>query len=241
MSDVAPQERVADPDPSRRLRVRCVHCAMPVGGARATCWSCGLEPTGAGDADPPQPVPGTAGLPAPWSTVLLVTCAVTLVVVALLGTVLMVDPHVSSQGPRGLAARFHGERWLRAELGGAAAEFPSRPIHATASPAPGTTGTTEVLVATAPGVRVELRAHRLDAPLSPAEVIDAYGDASGQHVRRSAPVDVGGAPALDAPLDGPHGQTRVRAVVTSSSAYLLAVTGPAAAFERVAASFTAAS
>lgn len=180
-------------------------------------------------------------MPPPWHAVLLVVAAATLVLVALLGTVMMLGSEEDGRGPRGIAARLKGDAWVRAGAGGATIEFPSRPVRSTAPPAPGRTGPAEILVASGPGLRVELRAAPLDGPLSPADLAEAYGAATGQEVRRSVPVTVRGAPGLDALLESADGATRVRAVVTASTAYVLAVTGPAAAFQRVVTSLSPAS
>ena len=243
MSDLVDRDRPVRPAPTRLSRVRCTHCHMPAGAAHARCWSCGLDPTGPADTagQPEASARRSTNLPPPWHAVLLVVAAATLVLVALLGTVMMLSSEEDGRGPRGIAARLNGDAWVRAGAGGATIEFPSRPVRSTAPPVPGRTGPVEILVASAPGLRVELQAAPLEGSLSPADLVETYGAATGQEVRRSASVTVRGAPGLDALLESPEGITRVRAVVTASTAYLLVVTGPAAAFQRVATSLSPAS
>jgi hypothetical protein len=236
MTDVVDHERVATPTLSRLSRVRCLHCHMPAGAAHARCWSCGLDPTGPvgsdGQLDPATP---EGNLPPHWHAALLVAGATALVLVALVGTVLRLGPEDDGRGLRGIAARLQGDAWERAGVGGASAEFPARPVRSSAAPLVGD-GPSEVLVASTSRVRVELRATPLRGPVSPASLIDAYSAATGQEVRQSAPVFVSGAPGVDALTEGPQGLTRLRALVSPSTAYLLAVTGSAGAFERAAAS-----
>lgn len=238
MTDVVDRDR--QPSVSRLSRVRCIHCHMPTGATQPRCWSCGLDPTGPADGDaPPEPAaPRSKELPGPWHSALLGAAAATLVVVALLGTVLMLDPQEEGQGVRGIAARIHGATWPRAQVAGATAEFPARPVRSTAPLEVGPSGTAEVLVAAAPGVRVELRATTLDRPLSPTALMQAYGAATGRKVTQEGPAPVRQGTGVDAVLDGPDGPCRVRAIVAGASAYLLAVTGPSAAFERFTASFS---
>lgn len=238
MTDVVDRDR--PPSVSRLSRVRCIHCHMPAGVSQPRCWSCGLDPTASGDGGAQQePVPQRSKeLPRPWHTALLVAAGATLVLVALLGTVLMLDPQDEGQGVRGIAARIHGATWPRAQVAGATAEFPARAVRSTVPFEVGPSGTAEALVATAHGVRVELRATPLDRPMPPGSLIQAYGAATGQKVRQEAPAPVRHGVAVDAVLDGSGGPSRVRAIVIGASGYLLAVTGPAAAFERFTASFS---
>lgn len=240
MTDVVDRDR--PPSVTRLSRVRCIHCHMPAGVTQPRCWSCGLDPTGRadGDAQTEPAAPRSKELPRPWHSALLAAAAATLVLVALLGTVLMLDPQEDGQGVRGIAARIHGATWPRAQVAGATAEFPARPVRSTVPLEVGPSGTAEALVATAPGVRVELRATTLDGPLSPAALIQLYGATTDQKVRQEAPAPVRHGAGVDAVLDGSAGPTRVRAIVTATSAYVLSVNGPLAAFQRFTASFTTA-
>ena len=236
MTDVIEEIRHKDATPPRLRRVRCLHCLIPVGQTQPTCWSCGLDPTGPVDADGrglPTVIAKNA-LPPPLHSALLVAAASVLVLVALLGTVVMLGPQEEGRGVRGLHARINGHSWARAEVRGATAEFPSRPVRSTVELG---SAAGDALVATATGLRVELRGVSTTAHPSPAELLTAYGAAIGRQIRLATPAPVPGASAHDALLDGPHGVRRVRAVVSATSAYLLVVDGPAAAFERFTASF----
>jgi hypothetical protein len=239
VTDVVARDRPIGALTSRLVRVRCIHCAMPVRGGDDRCWSCDLDPTGALEPTEPQaPQPGQAAVPSVLRRrALFVVEAVLVVLIVAAGSVLLIAP-ADGRGVRGLAARLHGDAWGRSGLDGATAEFPVPPVRSTTVARPGA-APAPVLVASAPGLRVELRAVSVDESTGVAvqDVVGAYAADAGLRVVREGPRTVAGGPGWDAVLEDEHGLTRLRAVVVGGRAYVMAVTGPDAAFERFTASF----
>ena len=242
-TDVGTHDPPASSGASRLSRVRCVHCSMPAAGSQATCWSCGRDPRVPTDAGPPPAAAGAAGKA--WRDALIVALATLLVLLVAIISVKANDDR-SDRGVRGLAARVRGGTWSRATLGSASAQFPTAPARRTLPPAEGTEAPIDALVASASGVRAELRTvpldgqvEAVDGPAMIEQLVEGYAASVHGTVGERQPAIVAGEPALDVAIDTPEGLVRVRATIVGTTGYLLAVAGPRQAFERFIGSFTA--
>jgi hypothetical protein len=239
VTDVAARERPLGVLSSRFSRVRCVHCAMPARGGEPTCWSCGLDPAHPVDEAAQQP---SGALHDPqarqgprWVTFGI--CGLAVLLVVLLVSALVITPGDDAKGLRGLADRVRGGTWERAGLHGAAAEFPVRPVRVLVATGSDRADLAEGLIATTPEMRVELWALTGGADGSGEDLLDELAAAAGKRIDTTGAA-VQGFSTLDAlGVAGAERTTRVRTTVAGSSAYLLAVTGPAEAFDRFTSSF----
>ena len=217
---------------------------MPVDRSLALCWSCGLDPRGAIAAA--EPADAGAATPSQPATVRwrLIAGGLLLVAVVVAGSLALLSPADRSDGVRGIAARLRGGEWHRAEVRGASADFPAAPVRQAVVPGSALARAGESLVAERDGLRTELlvvdvadAGTLLDGGAVAEQLAAEYAATAGGRVVRRTPLYLGGAPGLDAVVDGRHVTIRIRATVSGTTAYVMAVTGPQEGFQRFTESF----